>query len=590
MAMLTFQSQPEHSYVCHCARSLPNRIAYLSRLQHTAEDKEAEIRRLQAELQRILRKRKEAARSVATQTADERAVGAAKLRSGVSSVASAETVRPGTGTKIAGTARPARDVRSTESRRATESAVVIDDGETPVGFLTNDGETPVVLPTISPVELSGSVRNGKAQPSGTGGATRPRSERVSESPSFLDLGEPALDSVRVNLFPSDRAEQKNRNRRAESKPERLDGHPTGRRRSEGKGTAEEKSAEKPRSYLTTRDLSDAPEKNLDRITTERNGIFDRGGLGEFESETPQMPRALLDRAATLERAARGKASPKSRFENLHPEKDRDERPELNRAESGRKVSAARAERDWPERTPADSHRNGRQRNPSGTSAERTAAELQRNGSRHEARGAAIIRNLGESVLVYPEERCKPHALCLTPTDCGSNLPGLTPRFEKDRRSSAVRSPVESRWEPRLRRVGNSHDRQTEDGEGEKESEEDRFYTPYAGDFSPLRNDDSETSSVGGETGGKGEDGFFTPYDGRGSWGWDPARDPLPSSKEGLLELRDALQLRVQVGENLRCLPCSFWMHFARCYILWLRHFLLAAGGRPNQQPFSSMHT
>ncbi|GAQ83312.1 hypothetical protein KFL_001430170 [Klebsormidium nitens] len=490
----------------------------LQKLEQTAEEKETKIRRLQAELQRILRQRKEAARSVATQTVDERAVnrGAVEPLSAVNtSVASAG---------IAAQTGPARGFRSTESRRATESAVVIDDEETPVGILPSNGRTPVVLPDLSPVEVSGTRRNGVLQPSGTGGATRPRGNPVSESPSFLDLGAPALDAVRVNLFPSDRAERRERNRRAESRPERLDAQPKGRRQSEEKSTAGQTCAEKPRFYSATRYLSDATEKGLNGLEPERNGIFDREGFGKCESETPQMPRALLDRAATLEQAARQEVSPRDSFRNLHPEKDCGGRPEPNGAER-KKASAPRAETDRPERA---------------------AAERPRSGICGEARGSKFEPQKPGENYVQPEGRCKPHALCLTPPDYQFKPPGTTSRYENGRRSG-LRSPADCLREPGMMRVEGR--RQTiRDGwsEGETgEPEEDRFYTPDARDISPGGDDSTDVSSRGAGDGGEDGDGFFTPCNGRQSWGWDPARDPLPSSKEGLLELRDALQLRVQ---------------------------------------------
>lgn len=44
-------------------------------------------------------------------------------------------------------------------------------------------------------------------------------------------------------------------------------------------------------------------------------ILDKDCFEDNETETPQLPRTLLDRSATLKQAARGKVSPRNGFKN-----------------------------------------------------------------------------------------------------------------------------------------------------------------------------------------------------------------------------------------------------------------------------------
>jgi hypothetical protein len=541
--------------------SLPQAFSFHlnRRLELTAEEKEEEIRRLQRELERILRKRKEEEYGKATRPCNH------TVKKSVATQTGRETRQEDSPVEIVGrTAQMKADgeFRSAERRTepsAKQSAILID-----------EGATPVVLQDMSPVEVTGTERNGPKlsgmiqqntspmemtetqrnertqsrtvlQEMSSIGVTGTKlkdlrqsemvearakglSERMDfESPSFLDLGRPALDSVRVDLFGSNRhIEDAGSRFRPQAQTERNGLQRNGQLRS-----ARERRATRPQSG-----------ENRWSSSSQRNGESSGDELGGFTGfEMPQMPAALLARAATLEKAGRAERSPggsqKGRTVDCPQKRGRSERPRAEgRPEKG---SAQLQERIWPEhylmgrvsreqRSPESDEQRSRERtSPEHLSREQQATERlfaeERLTERRPTEGQSPERWSGaypnegegrqrrpERPVMLTEQRCRQHSLRLTAVTNGEDSP----------QSPANRLIAEHReWSGKHFRLDLQQGGCEKAGKRREGSlEEDK-------------------------------DGFFTPGT-RAHRVWDPARDPLPSSPEQLMELRDTLQLRVQV--------------------------------------------
>jgi hypothetical protein len=502
-----------------------------------AEEKEEEIRRLQRELERILRKRKEEESATATSRPCNHTV-----KKSVATQTGRETRQEDSPVEIVGSTaqmKADREFWLAERRTGTnakQSAILID-----------ERDTPVVLQDMSPVEVTGTERSGP-KPSGTvqqdltsprEGTETERNKRMQsgtvlqevnpvevtgtelkesrqsemvesrgkglpermkfESPSFLDLGRRALDSVRVDLFGSNR-------------------------HIEDAGSRFRPQAQSARNGQLREPRATRPESGRKRwsFSSRQNGESsedERGGFMGFEM--PEMPAALLARAATLEKAEKAERSPggsqEGRTVDCPQKRGRPERPQPDgiRPEKG---SAEMQKQVWPEH-----HTTGQvsreQESDEQRSKERISAEhLSRAQQATEClfaeqrlterwSGAYPHEEEGSQrrPVMLTEQRCRQHSLRLTPVTNGEDSP----------QSPANRLVAEHRESGRHFRVDLQQGGCEKAGKGREGSlEEDR-------------------------------DGFFTPGT-RAQQVWDPARDPLPSSTEQLMELRDTLQLRVQV--------------------------------------------
>lgn len=527
-----------------------------------AEEKEEEIRRLQRELERILRKRKEEESAKATSRPCNHTV---KKSVATQTVGDRERQEDSPVEIVSRTAqmKADREFRSAERRTGTsakQSAILID-----------ERNTPVVLQDMSPVEVTGTERNGP-KPSGTvqQSLTSPRegterernkrmqsgtvlqevnpvevtgtelkesrqrkmvetrgkglSERMSfDSPSFLDLGRPALDSVRVNLFgPNRHIEDAGSRFRPQAQTER-----NGLRRN---GQLREPRATRP-------GLGEKRWASLSRRNGESSGD-EQGGFTGFEM--PQMPAALLARAATLEKAGKAEQSPGGSQEgwtvDCPQKRGRPERPQADgiRPEKG---SAQMQKQVWPEhystgqvskeqQSPESDEPPARERRPTERiSAEHLSREQQtteclfaerRLTERRPTDGQSLERWSGtyphegegrqRRPVMLTEQRCRQHSLRLTPVTNGEDSPqSPANRLVAEHRERSQKHFRVDLQQGRCEKVGKRR-------EGSLEEDEDGFFTPGT----------------------------------RAHRVWDPARDPLPSSTEQLMELRDTLQLRVQV--------------------------------------------